>query len=105
MSDEHKLRESDGSTSSDTEELDREAILKRRQRFLKASLGVLALSALGAAAEACACLSPPPPRDTGVSTDAMTDDVSGPQVCLSARPPDAESDADTDASADGEATG
>lgn len=105
MSNEHKLRDSDG---HDDEELDRDAIIKRRQRFVKASLGVLALSALGAAAEACACLSQVAP-DTGV-TDAAQDaqgDVSGPQVCLSARPPDAESDAESDASAssDGEATG
>lgn len=91
--------------SDESDECDRDAILRRRTTLVQRALGVLVVGAIGAAAEACACLSPVRPPEDARAQDTATDaqgDAS-PQACLGALPPDANESAD--ASDDAEATG
>lgn len=93
----------------DREDPDREAILRRRNRMIAVALSGL----VGGSAQACACLSPPPPPDSGIRIDAATpvdagsrhdagsrEDAGlsrdgGPLPCLTPLPEDAGTDAGT----------
>ncbi len=53
-----------------TEDKDRDAILARRRRLLASALSGVAMGAMGLGAQACTCLSPPPP-DSGEDATPM----------------------------------
>jgi len=77
--------------SEDREDPDRDAILSRRNRLIAVALSGLVSSAT----QACACLSPSPPPDSGAERDAGADagtDSGVPVPCLSPLPPDAGTD-------------
>jgi hypothetical protein len=106
---------------ADDDELDREAILARRKRFIATALAGLALSQ-AACGDSVACLSFVPPQDADVIEDVVdataeagadVTDAGGdardatapdadamPMPCLSPLPPDAGPDAGPDASPD-----